>query len=48
MPFLPPNQQRQSTEGKPYNIKMQVMFVVSDDFLFFSFSLRLPGRDANP
>ena len=34
MPFLPPNQQRQSTEGtflrnKPYNIKMQVNFVTS-------------------
>jgi len=33
---------------KPYNIKMQVKFVMSDDVLCLSFSWYLPGRDANP
>jgi len=33
---------------KPYNIKMQVKFVMFEDLLFLSFSWHLPGRDANP
>ena len=37
-----------SVKALKATVKIQVMFVVSDDFLFFSFSLRLLGRDANP
>jgi len=37
-----------SVKALKATVKIQVMFVVSDDFLFFSFSLHLLGRDANP
>jgi len=39
---------RRFLRGKPYNIKMQAKFVLSEDLLFLSFSWHLPSRDANP
>jgi len=35
MPFLPPNQQRQSTEGTLLTDDSTVNFVITNEFLFY-------------